>query len=279
MSYCSRRIFQRFQINQIKKLNFSNVSGGPNKHVEFPKRNKPIFGKDGPITWKTVGITGVLGAGMVTYLLYLKEEQEEKQRRERKRQLGKAQIGGPFELLDGSNNIVKSEQFLGKWMLIYFGFSHCPDICPDELEKMALVVDKLEKEDMNTGIQGIFITVDPDRDTPKIVDKYIKEFSSKFIGLSGTSDQIQQVCKRYRVYYSPGKKDVDNDYIVDHTIIMYLVNPEGEFIDYFGQNKTADEIVEHILLHMFKFKQEKGSLLSSTLEKINSFSGKKIVTS
>lgn len=66
---------------------------------------------------------------------------------------------------------------------------------------------------------------------------------------------------------------------VDHTIIMYLVNPEGEFVDYFGQNKTADEIVEHILLHMFKFKQEKGSLLSSTLEKINSLSGKKIVTS
>lgn len=278
MSFCSRRIF-RFHINQISKFKFSNVSKGPDKHVEFPKRNKTIFGKDGTITWKTVGITGVLGAGMVAYLLYLKEEQEEKQRQERKRQLGKAQIGGPFELVDGSNNIVKSEQFLGKWMLIYFGFSHCPDICPDELEKMALVIDNLEKEHLSTGIQGIFITVDPDRDTPKIVDKYIKEFSSKFIGLSGTSDQIQQVCKRYRVYYSPGKKDVDNDYIVDHTIIMYLVNPEGEFIDYFGQNKTADEIVEHILLHMFKFKQEKESLLSSTLKKINPLSGNKIATS
>lgn len=74
---------------------------------------------------------------------------------------------------------------------------------------------------MNTGIKGIFITVDPDRDTPQIVDKYIKEFSPKFIGLSGNSDQIQQVCKKYRVYYSPGKKDVDNDYIVSFENIVY----------------------------------------------------------
>lgn len=73
------------------------------------------------------------------------------------------------------------------------------------------------------GIQGIFITVDPERDTPQIVDKYIKEFSPKFIGLSGSSNQIQEVCKKYRVYYSPGKKDVDNDYIVSSVNTRYLL--------------------------------------------------------
>lgn len=86
---------------------------------------------------------------------------------------------------------------------------------------LSLLFNVLEKENLNEGLQGIFITVDPDRDTPQIVDKYIKEFSSKFIGLSGTSDQIQQVCKRYRVYYSPGKKDVDNDYIVSFVMLKY----------------------------------------------------------
>ncbi|XP_050440839.1 protein SCO1 homolog, mitochondrial [Adelges cooleyi] len=274
MSCSLRRFYQKFQIRRIAQLNYSNAAKEPNKRIELPKRKENDVGKRGPITWKNLMITGVLGSGMIAYLLYLKEEQNEKQRRERKKQLGKAKIGGPFELVDGSNNIVNSEQFLGKWMLIYFGFSHCPDICPDELEKMALVIDNLEKQEMNTGIQGIFITVDPERDSPKIVEKYIKEFSPKFIGLSGTSEQIQNVCKKYRVYYSPGKKDLDNDYIVDHTIIMYLVNPEGEFIDYFGQNKTAEEIVEHILMHMFKFKQEKGSLLTNTMNKINALTNK-----
>ncbi|XP_050526259.1 protein SCO1 homolog, mitochondrial [Daktulosphaira vitifoliae] len=275
LSNSFKRLFQNVHVNRIAKVNFCNVSKESGKPIQLPKRKGSLVGKRGPITWKNFAITGIIGTGLVSYLYYLKGEQEEKERRERKRQLGKAQIGGSFELVDGANNIIKSEQFLGKWMLIYFGFSHCPDICPDELEKMAIVIDKLDKEELSIGIQGIFITVDPERDSPQIVEKYIKEFSPKFIGLSGTSDQIQKVCKKYRVYYSPGKKDVDNDYIVDHTIIMYLVNPDGEFIDYFGQNKTAEEIVEHILMHMFKFEQDKGTLLSNALGKISSLTNKK----
>ncbi|OXU31229.1 hypothetical protein TSAR_014763 [Trichomalopsis sarcophagae] len=239
----------RISTNQTR-----GISKNLQLHQVIGKNPRDQKSKSSPITWKTVGITAVIGSGLLGYMYYLRELKEIKIAKERKRQIGKAAIGGKFELVDPQGNLVKSDDFLGKWVMIYFGFTHCPDICPDELEKLSLVVDRLEKEH-NVEVKPIFITVDPVRDTPEAVGKYVKEFSDKIIGLAGSIEQIAKACKAYRVYFSSGPPDDDDDYIVDHTVIIYLLDPEGGFIDYYGQTHDADKIINSVLLNKLKYEK------------------------
>ncbi|XP_050411959.1 protein SCO1 homolog, mitochondrial [Patella vulgata] len=229
---------------------YSTSQGESSKPQENPKTS-------GYLSWKGLGIITAIGGVGLLGVRYVKKEKELAIAKERSRSLGKASLGGPWALVDHNGKLTASTDFHGKWVLLYFGFTHCPDICPDELEKMIKAVDKIDEDDNLPNVSPLFITVDPERDTVSAVRNYVKEFSHKLIGLTGTKEQVNQATRAYRVYYSNGPKDEDEDYIVDHTIIMYLIGPDGEFIDYYGQNKTYDQIATSISLHMTQFKQIK----------------------
>lgn len=223
-----------------------------------PKKEKQRF----LFSWRSFFISGTVFSIFCIGFYLFKKEKMRLLELERRRSIGKAALGGAFELIDHNGQTFSSEKLKGQWTLIYFGFTHCPDVCPDEIEKMVSAIEILEKKDEKLPlVQPVFISVDPERDTPPVVAGYIKEFSPKIIGLTGTKEQIQEASRKYRVYYSAGPKEKD-DYIVDHTIIMYLVNPDGEFVDYYGQNKTSEELAHGVFLNMAKYQlmQKKGLL-------------------
>lgn len=207
------------------------------------------------MSWASFSFVVLAGGFLVLYVRSLKRKKEEVAEKERTKSIGKAALGGPFSLMDHHGNRRTHKDFLGQWLLLYFGFTFCPDICPDELEKMAQVLDNIDNTEGLPKIQPLFITVDPERDTASVMKQYLKEFHPRMLGLTGTSEELNQVTKAYRVYHSTGPSDDDNDYLVDHTIIMYLVDPDGNFVDYFGQNKKAGEMTGSIAAHIIKYKK------------------------
>lgn len=216
-----------------------------------PPSSSKSRAEDSPVTWKTVAIVGTIcGVGLCAFK-YVKQEKEQAMRKQK--QVGKPLLGGPWELTDHHGKRRSNEDFFGQWILLYFGFTNCPDICPDYVEKIVDFVGQCDANKAMPSIQPIVITVDPERDTVEAMKDYLAEFSPKLLGMTGSKDDINKATRAYRVYYSMGPKDEDNDYIVDHSIISYLVNPKGEFVDYFGQNKTADEMFATTQKHVKKF--------------------------
>lgn len=200
-------------------------------------------------------VTVLFGAGLGWAWLSARAEKGRRQQQQRTEALRQAAVGqGDFSLLDHRGQACCKADFRGQWVLMYFGFTHCPDICPDELEKLVQVVRKLEAEPGLPQVQPVFITVDPERDDVAAMARYVQDFHPRLLGLTGSPEQVAQVSRSYRVYYSAGPKDEDQDYIVDHSTAIYLLNPDGLFTDYYGRGRSAEQIVDSVRRHMVAFR-------------------------
>uniref|UniRef100_UPI0037E8912F protein SCO2 homolog, mitochondrial n=1 Tax=Semicossyphus pulcher TaxID=241346 RepID=UPI0037E8912F len=196
-------------------------------------------------------VTLLFGGGLLAVWWFVYTEKQQKLRRQRIQQLQQVALGqGSFSLLDHRGQRRTKQDFQGSWVLLYFGFTHCPDICPDELDKLSAVVSDLDRDSSLPPVQPLFITVDPERDDVPALARYVKDFHPRLIALTGTAEEVKHAGRDYRVYASPGPKDEDGDYIVDHTILIYLVNPDGLFLDYYNRMKNQEQIAESIRNHI-----------------------------
>lgn len=154
-------------------------------------------------------------------------------------------IGGPFTLQDGNGKPVTDKDFRGKYMLVYFGYTFCPDVCPTTLNAVADAMDKLGPA--ASQVQPLFITVDPKRDTATVVKQYAAAFGPNIEGLTGTPDEIASVAKEYRVYYAEHRTGPGpNDYSMDHSSVLYFMSPNGGFIAPIRADQSGEEIAANL---------------------------------
>jgi protein SCO1/2 len=157
-----------------------------------------------------------------------------------------ATIGGPFALTDQDGRQVKDSQFAGRYRLVYFGFSHCPDVCPTDLARIGQALAQFEKASPARAarVQPIFITVDPERDTPAALKPYVAAFHPRLIGLTGTPRQIAETARRFGIYYE--KAPSGTSYTMNHSRLILLFGPEGEPIAILPHEEGADAIAAEL---------------------------------
>lgn len=157
---------------------------------------------------------------------------------------GKALIGGPFALTDHNGKRVTDKDFGGKHKLVFFGYTYCPDICPAELQVMSAAMDNLG--DKAKDVTPVFITVDPERDTVEQMKSYVENFHPSLVGLTGSPEEIRKAAKAYRVYYKKTHSESASDYLVDHSSIVYLMSPDGEYLAHFAYGTGPEKMAEGI---------------------------------
>ena len=162
--------------------------------------------------------------------------------------LAGAGIGGPFELVDSRGETVRWSDFDGKYRMIYFGYAYCPDVCPLDVQRMMQGYNRFKQAEpaLAVQVQPLFVTVDPERDTPEVVGEFTAAFSDDLVGLTGTAAQIAAAAKAFAVYYEKGETSAAGGYLMDHSRAAYLMGREGEPIALLPVEKSGDEVAAEL---------------------------------
>ncbi len=156
--------------------------------------------------------------------------------------VGEALVGGPFTMTSQDGKRVTEKDFLGRYMLVFFGFTYCPDVCPTELQVMTAAIAELGAG--GKSIQPVFVSVDHERDTPENVKAYVGNFGTGLIGLTGSAEDVAAIAKAYRVFYQKVPGTGAEDYTFDHSSIIYLMGPDGKFRKHFTYTTDPKALAE-----------------------------------
>lgn len=153
---------------------------------------------------------------------------------------GEALVGGPFELVDQDGETRRDSDFRGDYMLVFFGYNYCPDICPTALYNVTLALDEMGAE--AADVQPIYITIDPERDRVAEMKRFAANFHPRLVALTGTPEKVADAARAYRVYYK--KNGEGEDYLVDHSGFIYLMDRDGRYVRHFSHDAGPSEIAE-----------------------------------
>ena len=153
-------------------------------------------------------------------------------------------LGGPFSLTDHTGRAVTQADFAGRFLLVYFGFTYCPDVCPTELGTIAAALDALEEQ--GERVTPVFVSVDPERDTPAAMADYVSRFHPRMVGLTGTPEQVAAAARAYRVFYAKVNRPEMTQYLMDHSSFIYLVGPDGKVRALFRPETAPEAIAQAV---------------------------------
>ena len=158
-------------------------------------------------------------------------------------------VGGPFELVDQYNRVVTEKDYQGNPALIYFGFATCPEVCPTDLRKISWLADKLESQ-AGQNMTPIFITLDPERDTPERLNTYLEYFGKDMVGLTGSVEAITEIADSYHVYFKKTFYGDQGDYMIDHSTMLFLVDAQGNYLAHYGRKVEQDDLYDRVILKL-----------------------------